>query len=467
MVLGLSNKKVLSLFSFSIFCILILPRLMSYGVFFDGVIYGMISKNLAEGLGTAWSPYFNQLNPTFFEHPPLVFWVQSIFFKVFGDSRFIDVFYSFFTGLVTLFLMKSIWKRTTTLNVGSWFVVILFSVIPMISWIYANNMLENTLTVLTLLTVLSIIFTLKVSNSFFLILGGVFSGIFLIASFLAKGPTGLFPLATPFLFVVVYRSNLKKSFLIYIGILIALLIFLLYLWYTPEAAKSLKQYLGQQVFASLSGKRKNSSHFYVFGKLLAELGIPIIFSLFLYLTKRKKGKLTITKEFWLFFLIALSASAPIALSSKQMMWYLLPSLPFYCLALAALFRPFAFVVETSLTYRKSAYLLGTSIVIFLIAILSMFLDRNTVRKDFHYNQDFSVQQLEMEKDELVTVCPKTLVTHFAIQASFMRFHRASITTEGNHKYLLVKSGSRCTIPASYKKFHPPKSVNFTLYKKGS
>jgi 4-amino-4-deoxy-L-arabinose transferase-like glycosyltransferase len=81
-----SGRSVLLFFSVSVYLICTLPRLLSYGMFRDGLTYSSIARNMAEGVGAFWSPYYTAtLYPQFYEHPPFAFWLQSLAFRVFGE----------------------------------------------------------------------------------------------------------------------------------------------------------------------------------------------------------------------------------------------------------------------------------------------------------------------------------------------------------------------------------------------
>jgi 4-amino-4-deoxy-L-arabinose transferase-like glycosyltransferase len=67
---------------------LILLPLYQDGMFMDGVQYAAVARNLAKGIGSFWFPVFSDnyvagLN-SFHEHPPLVYYLQSFFFKIFA-----------------------------------------------------------------------------------------------------------------------------------------------------------------------------------------------------------------------------------------------------------------------------------------------------------------------------------------------------------------------------------------------
>jgi len=75
-----SADKIFSLFTLAVFIGLLLPVLLKDGMFLDGVTYSCISKNLANNIGELWKPHYTKtLYPAFYEHPPLVFGIQSCF----------------------------------------------------------------------------------------------------------------------------------------------------------------------------------------------------------------------------------------------------------------------------------------------------------------------------------------------------------------------------------------------------
>jgi len=91
MLSRLSSKKTLLLFVFSFYYLLIGYKLLRLGLHGDGVEYACVARNLADGLGTFWKPYLEDYrHPVFHEHPPLVYWIQSLFFRIFGDGAYFE-----------------------------------------------------------------------------------------------------------------------------------------------------------------------------------------------------------------------------------------------------------------------------------------------------------------------------------------------------------------------------------------
>src|SRR5690349_1858077 len=91
---------------------LTLPVLIQDGMFADAVLYSCVSRNLSEGWGTFWFPQYSALNVgglhSFHEHPPLVFGIQSLFFKLFGGSIYTERIYTYVTFLLAIILIIKI-----------------------------------------------------------------------------------------------------------------------------------------------------------------------------------------------------------------------------------------------------------------------------------------------------------------------------------------------------------------------
>jgi len=135
---------------FGLFLGICAPTLWSDGMFMDGLYYAAISKNLANGLGDFWYLHHTDFShPIFREHPPLAMGLQSIFFSIFGDSIYIERFYSLLTFIVTGFFIHLIWKEVIgkKYSLYSWLVLFFWAIIPLNSWACSNNILENTMNI--------------------------------------------------------------------------------------------------------------------------------------------------------------------------------------------------------------------------------------------------------------------------------------------------------------------------------
>ncbi|WP_019218068.1 hypothetical protein [Legionella tunisiensis] len=62
----------------------------------DGIIYAAIAKNLSLGYGSLWQPYYSQTDfSSFYEHPPLVFYFQSLFLNFLARASGLNDFIHF------------------------------------------------------------------------------------------------------------------------------------------------------------------------------------------------------------------------------------------------------------------------------------------------------------------------------------------------------------------------------------
>src|SRR5262244_2290682 len=220
-----ASRYSLLFLAISLYCLLVLPRMLSYGMFMDGVVYASIARNMAENYGSFWHPYYTATAyPIFYEHPPLGFWLQSWAYRLCGDSVYVEAWWGFCVGLFILLGLAGIWRCLTPQGdalAGTWFPLVLFIVTPMTSWALANNMLENTMTVFILLSVLLCLLSLKNSTIFFSCLYGSLAGLSMFCAILVKGPVALFPLAVPLISMM--HDTKKKVLITAISLLMTLM----------------------------------------------------------------------------------------------------------------------------------------------------------------------------------------------------------------------------------------------------
>src|SRR3989442_1159270 len=77
-----------------------------------------------------------------------------------------------------------------------------FVILPMTSWAFSNNILENTMTFFIVMAVYCCIVGLNHPNVLLSLLYEILSGVCIFLAFLVKGPVALFPLAVPFISMI-------------------------------------------------------------------------------------------------------------------------------------------------------------------------------------------------------------------------------------------------------------------------
>ena len=433
----------------SIFGATVLPRLFEDGMFLDGLMYATISRNLAAGLGTWWKPHFSEtLYGEFFaDHPPLVFWVESIFFRMFGDHYLVEAFYSLCTAVAAGVLIVLLWRRLTAnypeLARLAWLPVFFWLSIPQILWIYSNNMLENTLTVFMLL---SVMFLVKASFGdrpvmLYIVLGGIFS----CAGVLSKGPLALFPIAVVGLYWLIIRRISFARALLYTSLLLVTMgIVAAIVWSIEDARVNLTRYYEIQLLPSVTGERGANSHrLKIVGKLLEELAPMIGISLVVTLVAlRKRFAGSISDGPWQLgvFMLAVGASGvlPVAASLRQNTFYIVPAFPFFALGLGLITAPIILRFTQKIGTRAYRAFRATAIVA-LIAILGFAFSAALRSSSDPTLIDLKAIGEHVNDDAVISICP-SMRGEWGLFAVLARYYNVSLDWSGRPLEFAVTKG---------------------------
>jgi 4-amino-4-deoxy-L-arabinose transferase-like glycosyltransferase len=473
-----ASRKALLWLVMAVYCLLVLPRMLSYGMFLDGIVYASIARNMADHHGSFWQPYYTAtVAPVFYDHPPLGFWLQSWAYRLCGDVVYVEAFWGFVTGALILMSLGCVWRYhmpQRSALAGTWFPILLFVIIPMTSWILSNNMLENTMTVFIMVSACTCLLSLRSSKKTLSLAYGLLSGFNIFLAFLVKGPVALFAITVPLFSVIkkdeIFTKILLTSLSIIFGFLFSLIFILLS---SDDATNFFSQYVNRQIIASIRGVRELArSRFNIFWAVGSNLIVPIIFGGLLatvvYRTKQFKIS-SINRRLFLFYLcIALSGSLPIYISPKQMRWYAFPSFPFYTLAVAIVFNDVALTLEKLLDKNKHLYrnVLISSAFILSLSIILMILGKSYVgrHKDFH--NTFSIRPISFGEREIMSVYPENLTSQWSLVANMQRKFKASLTKDIGHKYLLSTSEYKNSpeISSMYQLLYPENSNKYILFK---
>ena len=423
--------------------IIISPSFLTEGMFLDGLIYSEIAANMAEGKGSFWDPYMNHIFfPHFREHPPLALGINSLFYRIFGDYLIVDKIYSVFTFVVSTLLIVVIWKKTTNSLRLSWFPVLLWTLIPLVTWSATNNMLENTMTIFVLLSVcLSILAIQKNKNILF-----VLSGVSLFLAFLTKGFTGLFPL----IFVIIYDFFFKehsigqtvKSFLfVLLGLLIPYFVLDLV---SSGFSEYIMRYFNNQVVGSIENVATVSSRFFIVWRLVQEILVALLLLVVVsVIHKSAKSNFFISnkkdddfKWFLVFLFLGLSGVLPIMISMKQSGFYMLTALPFFGLSFAHLYRKTSESLLQSVTRRTYNWMLGVSLFVLFLGIGLNIAFAGTYARNEVFLEDMKLVLNEIGDDKTISISQKER-TLFGWHAYFSRYGDVGLDCRNLHEYLLL------------------------------
>ena len=473
MLSRLSSKKILLLFVLTLYCLLIGYKLMRLGTHGDGVEYASVARNLSDGVGTFWKPYLDdRIHPVFHEHPPLVFWIQSLFFRIFGDGPYFESFYGFFIGIVIFGCMAWFWQRVRRdfqlPAVGNWWPILLLVPLPMFTYFLQTNRIVNTWTVFAIAaTYISYRSSLGLDHHIFY---SLLSGGLIYLGFLAKGPVAWFTFAVPVLAWLTLKAKLSKAIS---GTLLALVTFALFFLVTSflseDSVKFWQGFWQNQIVASITSERSSDdTHWYLAERWISEMIVPFIIICVLMLTTRLSfRRIQFNRQALFFLLVALAASLPFMISTRQHARYILHSFPFFVLSLAFATQSIAAQIESMLT-DKRILLRGTgaaAVLFFGVALTSMlyFKDHDAKRRPFYH--DFYLQTIELPQRITISVCPADMIYDDWLFADMQRFYRISLSPDTGHPYLIIAKNSNCTVPEGYQKVHQQPTLKYLLYKK--
>ncbi|MFZ4633573.1 MAG: ArnT family glycosyltransferase [Saprospiraceae bacterium] len=438
------------------FSVLMLPNFLRQGMFVDGLMYATIANNMARGIGSFWSPQLSQtVFPEFHEHPPLVFGIESIFFRAFGDASWIERLYSFLVTILSVVLLYQIWKallpHSTTWH--KWFVL------PIFLWIthedifrsYPNNMLECTMG----LFIFGSLWLLLQSNNTTGIKAYskmVLAGIFILMGFLCKGFTALYPLSF-FMFAWLsgfygdWRSACWKTLLLCSVVALAGLLVL----QLPGAQENLGRYMDQQVFAALQGERRENiqtSRLHILEILIMRLVPGLMLGGLLLGVFRWKNiswrQSETTKAALFCMFLGLAGTVPIVISIKQAAYYMVAAIPFFLLAIGLYIAPgleqlFALVPRRKWPYQMiiTILLLG-NMAAFLLALKEMGKTDKRDRKWMAIVQAFGPRLAKHS-----TIGVEHNYIDLTLWTFFQRYYYVSLDMDNQygHAYLLAKTSA--------------------------
>lgn len=424
---------------------------------------------MAHGLGSHGTPY---LSATFFsefyEHPPLVFIIQSVFFRLFGSGIYVERFYSILTFGLNCYLILRLWKHlsksTPDLTTFTCLPLVLFMLNENVFQGYTNNLLECTMSIFTLSAVYSLFLYLEANQrkSFLYI---IYASLFIAAAFMCKGPTGLFPLAFFFLYCLfitgfTLKNMLKDSVKLFSCFFLILFLLLL----IPSIRHNLVSYFDIQVKAALTNQRTENIRMFrvhILNEFFQKNLLPISITLFLgvYVFFKKKNMLTKSQKQISFLLLAIGASGtlPIMISFKQASYYLIPAIPFYAIGLAYLLAPSLNKLSNDINIQIPRYRLIIILLTSITLFSSIFQIRKSVLKEDKLLADVHSVGSKIEVGRTINI--KAPGKEHQLLGYLQRYYFISLDTnlQNNRSYLIVH---KSIDSSKYKQYI---KVNLSLY----
>jgi hypothetical protein len=437
-------RNALLLLTLSIGCALIVPALFMDGMFMDGVLYSSVSKNYALGLGTFWEPHFSATaGGAFHEQPPLLFFLQGVFFKVLGLAFYTERIYSLCTAIVGVVLLLKIWQLIYPTRSIGYLPLFVYFTIPVTFWSYINGVAECTMVLFVLAAAYVQLKALQGSslNAALLLL----SGAFLTLAGLTKGIQGLFLLAGPALFWFSSRSiSLKRAtWSTFFVACIPLLSVLFFYFYEPAHA-SFEAYFKSRFTKTFSGATATGgSHFAHLKELwlysipaLLITGIAILVCGYQNVAThfRQHRKIAL---FMLF--VGLSGILPLMVTLEQRGFYQLTALPFIALFFSILIAPLAEKLQEKTSRSRVLQLGMTSLAIVVLtgSLIFTVWKWGQPKRDADKLHDLAIVSATMGEDRLLALDNQS-VYDWPLICYMERIHGIAVNYEQHEsgRYLL-------------------------------
>ncbi|MEO0224766.1 MAG: hypothetical protein ABIL76_06725, partial [candidate division WOR-3 bacterium] len=402
------------------------------------------SRNLAEGYGSFLKPLYTlTIYNEFYEHPPLQFILESLFFKIFKDHFWTEKLYSTMVGLLSLISCSIIIKiinKYENLKLPLFSASFVLISIPLTSWIILNNMLENTLVLFLLLSFIFLLLSIYKNPLF-----STISGLFLFLSFFSKGPVCLFIIIFPFFYL--RRLSFKNILIIVFFLLVGFSLFL----FNESIFNYLKIYFKNQVLNSVLGHREIVGNRYdPILKTIKEIIVPFLFLFIISISKRLRIYFdSLTKKFLILSVIAV---LPLTISPKQMDWYVYPSFPFFSITISLIFRDTFYEIENVFKFN---FIKVITTLILLICLLISIKNYGKISKYQEFHIDF--KNFKPSSQKVVGVCPKSLINDWVLIALSQRYLKFSFDLNVDS---VIFSTRDCNLKCS--KIYPPNYKNYYI-----
>ena len=477
-------------FTLALLLALLVRTYFMHGNSSDGFLYDTISRDMSVGVGGTWAPSWFAQNglSVFYEHPSFSIFLNSLFYRVLGDSIFVGKLYIFTTFALSMFFVCLIWRRFFKFLSWHylWIPVLFWLSIPEHLWCYKNTMIQNTEAVFSLCSSwlifvsLDMQFDYKQNKRLFYKACGITSlaAIALFFAFITNGPESLFPLGIYMAHWLVIRSGsfsqaFSRSFLL---LSVFLLFGAIFFYLIPAAYHNFYMYFETQLVATLNGSRGGDAfgwdRFYIikiiFEKLIALLLLSL--SLFYFYQKGEPqnilsnfiGFIKKDKRILLFMLIGLMGSVPIMLSKRQVSYYTMQAYAYFLLGFLFILTP---IIESLLStnwvikFNNLRFKLFT----FILSVVAMFF--------VVYSMGSAYRDKAMVSDviKLVKVIPNNYkLSHGVLNGSSFHVHLRRyggielVNGSKNSAYYIVMKGDKPAI-SGYKKLNL-NTQRYDLYK---
>jgi hypothetical protein len=442
--------------------ILIISPLFQQGLFIDGLLYKTVANNYFSGEGTFWKMKFNDvsMNP-FYEQPPLFFFITGSFFKVFGNSFIADKLLTVGLLFIQSFLLLKICRQLFKDYKPAFFICLfLLLSIPVLCWSYVNQVIETMVLPLALLGFHFFLLFKNKKNIFWketmYLLGFSFSVILL---FLTKGFQSCFIIITPFLYFFFFKDKKSLWFGTFSLLIICAVLYFIFFINEPSGLW-FDNYLQKRLIASLNNVGATTSYraeiiLRIFTELLAPLLLIASAAIYSYLKNKSVHKRTPDKNGWILLFIALAGSVPFAVTLEQRGFYLVPSFPFFVLALILFFKPFFlnYYEIVGLFFKRKA-MHYSLLSLLIISCAYWVISPRLYKRDENVISDLKLIQPFIREKDTISI-DGDVWNDTKLQAYLYMGKRVNVECGYSHAFYIRGRENNTAVPGNYKRIEIP------------
>lgn len=481
-----SSQLAFICLTLSAFCLTLLLAFVTRGMHWDGVLYAAMARNLSIGDGSIWAPHFiAQHFSTFYEHPSVGLWLESLFFRLFGDYQWVERLFCLMTALTTMLAMFLLWRRsfkTAQLRSVYWLPFFLFLSNLSFLRLFPYNFLDPILVCITVWAVW-VLTTPNQRTSRVLFVQALAAALLIDFAFMVNGFQAFFVVAVPLArFIALRDIHFKQAIGQTLVIFVMMALGFIVLFHLePAAWLNIKHYVQQQVLPSTIGARFEQKYtgfgrLRIMGYPFSENAIAIVLMLvFLFvgwLRHPSIDRVQQNRYAWFYVLIALCASAPVILAQRQGSSYVMQSMPFYLLALAQFITPgFMRLIEkldaARPLVRTVLNSIGLLLVVFCVLWLSMSIGK--VKRDQSIITAVNAMGHFTGKAVSIQTSPEDFIRlvkaqEYGYAMYFERLYRIELTTTKQAYYLSSNNPSTSharfeRVPLGLTKYHLYRRLN--------
>ncbi len=416
------------------------------GMFIDAVIYSSIARNLAEGYGSFWTPYFTEAQmatASFQEIPPLGYGIMSYFYRIFGSGIHTERIYTALSFLITAILIVKFWRMIWPTHYKmAWLPVLLWVLSTGVQFAFQNNLMENTQGIFVLGAAMALYRAFKAENRH--LYWTVWGGLLIICAFLVKGLPSLFVMVTPLAMAISEKQLYKKAIIQSLALIGVLAVAGVALFLYEPARQSLEIYLFEWTAAQIENSATTENRYFILRVLAENLAIPGILTFVAGLIFSRINSERMQWEPLVTFMVILgiAGSLPFIATFVQRGIYLVPVYPFFALAMASVLRPV--IEKTTSKWRRSPILQVSGWVLILFGIAGTIYVWNTPKQDEDIIREVKILD-DAFTDRSILITNAELNQKWAFKAYLERYGKIAISDVNEHRekiqYIILPKGT--------------------------